>query len=118
MSLTPAEMDFVGLKAAAAREIALAFGVPPMLMGLPGDNSYANYREANRALWRQTILPLLAKIWGGLAQGLQGWWPALCLSADLDAVPALYEERGALWDRVAAADFLSAEEKKAMLGMG
>ncbi|EQB10353.1 portal protein [Sphingobium quisquiliarum P25] len=117
MSLTPAEMDFVGLKAAAAREIALAFGVPPMLMGLPGDNSYANYREANKALWRQTILPLLNKICGGLAQGLGSWWPGLSLTPDLDAVPALSEERTALWDRVAGADFLSAEEKKAMLGM-
>jgi HK97 family phage portal protein len=117
MSLTPAEMDFVGLKAAAAREIALAFGVPPMLMGLPGDNSYANYREANKALWRQTILPLVGKICGGLAQALGGWWPALTLAADLDGVPALAEERAALWERVAAADFLSAEEKKAMLGL-
>jgi HK97 family phage portal protein len=76
MSLTPAEMDFVGLKAAAAREIALAFGVPPMLMGLPGDNSYANYREANKALWRQTILPLVAKICGGLAQGFRDGGPS------------------------------------------
>lgn len=117
MSLTPAEMDFVGLKAAAAREIALAFGVPPMLMGLPGDNSYANYREANKALWRQTILPLVGKICGALAQGLQGWWPGLCLAADLDAVPALSDERTALWERVAAADFLSAEEKKTLLGL-
>ncbi|WP_041390233.1 phage portal protein [Sphingobium chlorophenolicum] len=117
MSLTPAEMDFVGLKAAAAREIALAFGVPPMLMGLPGDNAYANYREANRALWRQTILPLMAKICGGLAQGLQGWWPELCLNVDLDAVPALFEERSAIWERVGAADFLSAEEKRAVLGV-
>lgn len=50
MSLSPADMDFVGLKSAAAREIALAFGVPPMLLGLPGDNTYANYSEANRAL--------------------------------------------------------------------
>ncbi|MEA3035393.1 MAG: hypothetical protein QOH04_1155, partial [Sphingomonadales bacterium] len=48
MSLSPADMDFVGLKAAAAREIALAFGVPPMLLGLPGDATYANYQEANR----------------------------------------------------------------------
>ncbi|APL94475.1 phage portal protein [Sphingobium indicum] len=118
MSLTPAEMDFVGLKAAAAREIALAFGVPPMLMGLPGDNAYANYREANRALWRQTILPLMAKICGGLAQGLQGWWPELRLDADLDAVPALFEERSAIWERVGGADFLSAEEKRAVLGIG
>src|SRR5690606_21629198 len=58
MSLTPADMDFAALKAAAARDIALAFGVPPMLLGLPGDNTYANYREANRALWRLTLLPL------------------------------------------------------------
>ncbi|WHO40488.1 phage portal protein [Sphingobium sp. AP49] len=117
MSLSPAEMDFVGLKAAAAREISLAFGVPPMLMGLPGDNSYANYREANKALWRQTILPLVGKIGAGLAQGLQGWWPGLSLAPDLDAVPALSDERAALWERVAGADFLSAEEKKAMLGI-
>jgi HK97 family phage portal protein len=117
MSLSPAEMDFVGLKAAAAREISLAFGVPPMLMGLPGDNAYANYREANKALWRQTILPLVGKIGAGLAQGLQGWWPGLSLAPDLDAVPALSDERAALWERVAGADFLTAEEKKAMLGI-
>ena len=117
MSLTPAEMDFVGLKAAAAREIALAFGVPPMLMGLPGDNSYANYREANKALWRQTILPLVAKIGAGLGQGLAGWWPGLRIEADLDGVAALSDERAALWDRVAAADFLTGEEKRALLGI-
>ena len=34
----------------AAREIALAFGVPPVLVGLPGDATYANAREAGRAL--------------------------------------------------------------------
>ena len=115
LSLSPAEMDFVGLKAATAREIALAFGVPPMLLGLPGDNTYANYREANRALWRQTILPLVTKLCAGLSQGLCSWWPGARVEADLDAVPALAEERAALWDRVAAADFLTAEEKKAML---
>ncbi len=117
MSLSPAEMDFVGLKAAAAREIALAFGVPPMLLGLPGDNTYANYREANRALWRQTILPLVAKICAGLSQGLRSWWPGVGVEADLEALPALAEERAVLWDRIAAADFLTAQEKKAMLGL-
>jgi HK97 family phage portal protein len=33
LALTPADMDFAALKAAAARDIALAFGVPPMLLG-------------------------------------------------------------------------------------
>lgn len=117
MSLTPADMDFVGLKAAAAREIALAFGVPPMLLGLPGDNTYANYREANRALWRLGVLPLAGKILGGIAQGLGAWWPDAALSIALDKVPALSEDREKLWAQVSAADFLSPDEKRAMLGI-
>ncbi|MCE7798657.1 phage portal protein [Sphingobium sufflavum] len=117
LSLSPADMDFVALKAAAARDIALAFGVPPMLLGLPGDNSYANYREANKALWRQTVLPLAGMILGGLAQGLRGWMPGLTLEVDLNRLPALADDRAALWDRVAGADFLSETEKRAMLGI-
>ena len=61
MSLTPTDMDFIEARHSAAREIALAFGVPPMLLGIPGDNTFANYREANGAFWRQTVLPLAAK---------------------------------------------------------
>ncbi|HEY0270667.1 MAG TPA: phage portal protein [Sphingomonas sp.] len=118
LSLTPADMDFINLKAAAAREIALAFGVPPMLLGLPGDNTYANYAEANRALWRLTILPLAGKIVAALEQGLAAWWPGLGLSIDLDSIPALASDRQALWAQVSAADFLSDDEKRQMLGFG
>jgi phage portal protein BeeE len=110
-------MDFVSLKAAAAREIALAFGVPPMLLGLPGDNTYANYREANRSLWRLTILPLAAKIFGALAQGLAPWWPGVTIGVDIDRVPELSEDRERLWTMVSGADFLSAEEKRAAVGL-
>ena len=116
MSLTPAEMDFSGLKAAAAREIALAFGVPPMLLGLPGDSTYANYREANRALWRLTVLPLAGRILAGIAAALGQWWPGLRLAVDLDQISALAEERERLWRQVSAADFLSPGEKREMLG--
>lgn len=118
LSLTPADMDFAELKAAAARDIALAFGVPPMLLGLPGDNTYANYREANRALWRLTLLPLAGKILSGLTEGLRPWFPKLTLAVDLDRVPALAEDRERLWAQLSAADFLSAEEKRALLGIG
>ena len=58
MSLSPKDMDFMEAKHSAAREIALAFGVPPMLLAIPGDNTYSNYQEANRVFWRQTVLPL------------------------------------------------------------
>ncbi len=117
MSMTPADMDFAGLKAAAAREIAMAFGVPPMLLGLPGDATYANYREANKALWRQSILPLTGKILEALTQGLASAFPGLNLSVDLDQIPALSEDRERIWAQISAADFLTNDEKRAMLGI-
>ncbi|MDQ0566686.1 phage portal protein [Erythrobacter citreus] len=116
MSLSPADMDFAALKAAAARDIALAFGVPPMLLGVPGDNTYANYREANRALWRLTLLPLAGKILAGLHAGLADWF-AEAPQIDVDRVPALAEDREKLWAQVSGADFLSDAEKRAMLGL-
>ena len=117
MALTPADMDFAGLKEAAARDIALAYGVPPMLLGLPGDNSYANYREANKALWRLTLLPLATTICEAIGQGLADWFPGAELGVAIDHIPALSEDRERLWASVTAADFLTREEKREMLGL-
>ena len=117
MAMSPADMDFATLKAAAARDIALAFGVPPMLLGLPGDSTYANYREANRALWRLTLLPLSAKLLSAITEGLQPWFPEARLAIDLDRIPALAEDRERLWAQVGAADFLDTAEKRALLGL-
>ena len=116
LALSPRDMDFVEAKNAAAREIALAFGVPPLLLGLPGDNTHANYAEANRALYRQTLIPLAART----AQALAGWLePAfgpVDLEPDLDRIEALAAERESLWRRVQAADFLSVAEKREAVG--
>lgn len=117
MALSPADMDFATLKSAAARDIAIAFGVPPMLLGLPGDNTYANYREASRALWRLTLLPLAEKLFAALREGLAPWFPEAELRIDLDRVPALSEDRERLWSQVSDADFLSRAEKRLMLGL-
>jgi HK97 family phage portal protein len=116
LALTPAEMDFQKAREAAARDVALAFGVPPMLLGLPGDATYANYAEANVALWRLTILPLLNRILDGVSRHLSAWWPGLVLEPDLDLVPALWADRERLWRHVGAAGFLDDDEKREMLG--
>jgi HK97 family phage portal protein len=117
MGLSPKDMDFIEAKNAAARDIALAFGVPPMLLGIPGDATYANYQEANRAFYRLTVVPLLMRI----AASFSVWFSEvyrdrLSLRPDLDQVPGLAGERDALWARVGAADFLTDEEKRQAVG--
>ncbi|NBJ11497.1 phage portal protein [Microvirga arsenatis] len=119
LSLSPKDMDFVEAKAAAAREIALAFGVPPLLLGLPGDSTHANYAEANRAFYRQTVIPLVKRTAEALAHWLApAWREALALEPDLDAIEALADERESLWRRVSAASFLSDDEKREAIGYG
>jgi HK97 family phage portal protein len=119
MSLSPKDMDFMEAKHAAAREIALAFGVPPMLLGIPGDNTYSNYQEANRVFWRGTVLPLASRIAGALAQWLApAFGQDLRLAIDTDRIEALAGDRAALWERVTKAPFLTLNEKRIATGYG
>ena len=118
MGFSPSDMEFQKTKEAAAREIATAFGVPPTLLGIPGDATYANYQEANRAFYRLTVLPLATRIsaaLGGFLSGFAG--EALELKPDLDQVPALATERDTQWLRIGRADFLSDAEKRVLLGL-
>lgn len=119
MGLTPKDMDFIEAKNAACRDIALAFGVPPMILGIPGDNTYSNYQEANRAFYRTTVLPLVART----ASEMSAWLAPrfgmdLRLEPDADRIDGLAAEREALWARVGAADFLSEDEKREAVGYG
>ncbi|MEP3676926.1 phage portal protein [Sulfitobacter sp.] len=118
MGFSPSDMEFQKTKEAAAREIALAFGVPPMLLGIAGDATYANYQEAHRAFYRLTVLPLATRVTAALAHWLSGFTGEVVeLKPDLDQVPALSAERDAQWARVAGADFLTEGEKRALLGL-
>lgn len=118
MGLSPKDMDFIEGKNQSAREIAQAFGVPPMLVGVPGDATFANYREARLHLWEDTILPLFER----LVHEFNTWLPHfyaqknIRISYDLDAIPALAPKRETLWSRVEQATFLTLNEKRHMLG--
>lgn len=119
MSISPKDMDFIESKNAAAREIALAFGVPPQLLGINGDNTYSNMQEARLALWEETLIPLLDK----MADSMTNWLSYLfdeevIVDFDRGAISALTMKRDSLWDKIASSDFMSVNEKRAWLGMG
>ena len=118
MGFSPSDMEFHRTKEAAAREIAIAFGIPPMLLGVPGEATYANYQEANRAFYRLTVLPMAMRVTASVAHWLSGFIPGeVELKPDLDQVPALAVEREQQWRRVGEASFLSDAEKRVLLGL-
>ncbi len=118
MGFSPSDMEFLKTKESAAREIAIAFGVPPMLLGIQGEATYANYAEAHRAFYRQTVLPLATKVTDSVGRWLSAFvGETVTLKPDLDQVPALAAERDAQWSRVAEADFLTTAEKRQLLGL-
>jgi len=117
MGYSPRDMDFVDGRNSAARDIALAFGVPPMLLGIPGDNTYSNYAEANRAFTRQTVLPLINRVLDAFSAWLQPRFGAdLNIAIDQDRVEGLSQERNAVWERMGNAEFLSDAEKRQAVG--
>ncbi|MDO6586044.1 phage portal protein [Salipiger sp. 1_MG-2023] len=118
MGFSPSDMEFQKTKESAAREIAVAFGVPPMLLGIPGEATFANYQEAHRAFYRLTVLPLATRVTAAVGRWLGAYLgEEVELKPDLDQVPALASERDAQWARVAQAEFLTAAEKRRMLGL-
>jgi phage portal protein BeeE len=62
-------------------------------------------------------MPLARKLLDALAEGLRPWFGGLELGIDVDAIPALAEDRERLWAQVGAADFLTTEEKRAAVGL-
>jgi phage portal protein BeeE len=88
-----------------------------MLLGIPGDNTYANYQEANRAFYRLTILPLMTRICARLTHWLcPAFGTDIRIDFDTDQIAGLAIEREADWKRLQAADFLTEDEKRKAVG--
>lgn len=118
MSMTPKDMDFAESKDMAAREIALACGVPPQLLGIKGDNTYSNMQEARIALWEETIIPLLDNISDSLSSWLSHWLEEdLVIDFDRDSISAIRSRRDNLWSKINEVNFMTINEKRELLGL-
>jgi hypothetical protein len=118
MSLSPSEMDWLAGKNNSAREICMAFDVPGLILGIPGDNTFANYKEARQTLYQDTIIPLN----DSLLDGLNAWLCPLFgddirIVQDIENLPALADVRAARWTAVQAATWMTTNEKRAAVGM-
>ena len=90
MGLSPRDMDFINLKHMSATDIALCFGVPSQLVGVPDSQTYANVAEARLALYEETIIPHLRLIQSDLNEWLMPMFgESLGFEYDLQSIPAL-----------------------------
>jgi HK97 family phage portal protein len=116
MGFSPLDMEILKLKDSAARDISLAFGVPPLLLNIPGDTTYANYKEARRGFYEDTIVPLCEYI----ADEYNAWLPEALkggtLELDKDAIPALADRRTERWEMANTSDELTVDEARAIKG--
>ncbi len=101
VSMTPDDMAWQEGMTMSAREICIAFGVPPEMLGDNGAKTYSNYREARRSFYLETVLPLLD--W--LADEITRWLGSTFGSDKYifayhpDKIEALQEDREKLWSR-------------------
>jgi HK97 family phage portal protein len=110
------DMDFLNSMNKAAKDIALVYGVPPVLLGIQGDSTYANLAEAKLALWTDTILPLfqtvLASLSGFLLPANQYFW------YDEEMIIALEPLRSQKAQRIETSTVMTINEKRIAMGLG
>ncbi|MDR3187468.1 MAG: phage portal protein [Holosporaceae bacterium] len=110
------DLDFDSGRNTVAREIAQAFGVPPVLIGAQ-DSAFMSYKEARLHFWEDTVLPLAEFIRLEFSSWLSiKFKERVEIVFDLDAVSALSSRRESLWNKISNADFLTTNEKREILG--
>ena len=118
MGMSPIDMEVLKTREMSARDISLAFGVPPLLLNIPGDNTYANYREARLGFYEDTILPMLDY----LVQEFNVWitapeYPNARLSPDYDSIEAIADKRQKQWAMADASDDITLNESRQLKGL-
>ena len=120
MGMSPKDMDFSVLKKMSAIDIALCFGVPAQLVGIPDAQTYNNMPEARLALYEETIIPILRRIQSDLNEWLTPQFgDDLRLEYDVDSIPAMAESRKRVFESVVSgvnSGILTRNEAREKLG--
>ena len=121
MGLSPKDMDFLQQRNMAAKDIALCFGVPSQLIGIPDSQTYSNVQEARLALYEETIMPLARRIQSDLNEWLSPTYgDDIRIEYDFDAIPAMVERRRRIYENVTQAvreGIISRNEARERLGL-
>jgi len=120
LSQSPEQMDWTEGIRLSGKEIAIAMGVPPEIIGDSQNRSYASYSEARKSFYMETVLPI-AEVF---TQELNMWlMPRIddrfYLQVNRDNIDALQEDRSEVWSRTmdaVGAGVLTTNEARDLLG--
>ena len=113
---TPMDLDYIEGGRELARKICNGYKVPPQLIGIPGDNKYANYQEARLHFYENSVSWYSNYIRGELNNWLYEKGSKRSLNYNMEDIPALAPKRDKLWDRANKSNFLTINEKREMVG--
>jgi len=116
MSMGPKDMLAMDTKFSSARDISLAFGVPPQLLNIPGDNTYSNYKEARLAFYEDTVIPLMGYLLREFNMWFQEPFDGAEIRPNLDSIPAIADKRQDMWEMADKSADLTINERRAMKG--
>ena len=121
LGLNPKDMDFLELLNLSAREIALCFGVPAQLIGIPEANTYSNMETAKLALYEETVIPLLTRVESDLNEFLSPLYNGdISIKYDLTSIPAMAEKTKQVYVNVTQAvqnGIMTRNEAREKLGL-
>jgi HK97 family phage portal protein len=121
MGLSPRDMDFLNMKHMSATDIALCFGVPSQLVGVPDSQTYSNVAEARLALYEETIIPYLKKVESDMNEWLMPQYDDnIEFCYNIDSIPALSERRRIIYENVIAAvdkGIMTRNEARELVGL-
>jgi HK97 family phage portal protein len=114
--LSPKDVDYSKGKEITATDIALAFGIPPELLGL-GQKTFNNYREARLSFYEETVLPIMDSAMGAVNRWLgPAFGENLCLEYDKDDIEILQWKREQKYTSLQSVNFLNQNEKREAVG--
>jgi len=117
MFVNPKDADFIESTKLSMRQIAVGIGVPSILVGDTESTTYANYKEARKALYMDTVIPL-----GEMVKEEYNVFfedelnEGEFLGFSTDHILALQEDVSELYKRVNESVFLSINQKLQQIG--
>lgn len=124
LATSPKELDWLGGKSDAMRDIATAFLVPTELLGDPAASTYNNVKEASKALYTTNVVPLMRHLTGELTNWLSPKYLVegessykLEIGIDTTDIDALKQDETEKTTRTNLSDWLTINEKRTAFGL-